>query len=65
MKLFLCFWVGDHGDRESYSVYYSELVQANNKEDALDKYLKSGKAFAYDEDTNKDYYGVIEMKPII
>lgn len=65
MKLFLCFWVGDGSDRESYSVYYSELVQANNKKEALDKYLNSGKAFAYDEDTYKEYYDVIEMKPII
>lgn len=34
-KFYLCFWVGDGGDRESYSVYYSKLVLANSKDEAL------------------------------
>lgn len=62
-KFYLCFWIGDGSDRESYSVYYSKLVLANNDEEALDKYLESGKNFTKND--NRDYYGVIEMMDII
>mgnify|MGYP001143049925 CR=1 FL=1 len=63
-KFYLCFWIGDDGgDRESYSVYYSKLVLANNSEEAIDKYLASGKNFSQND--NRDYYGVIEMNDII
>jgi hypothetical protein len=63
MKYFLCFWVGeDGGDRESYSVYYSYLVMADNKDEALLKYLTVNPR-RYDEDTisNKDLFGVREI----
>jgi len=65
-NLYLCFWIGDGGDRESYSVYYSKLVEANSEEEALEKYFKSGKAFAYqkDEPTDPSYYGVKKMNII-
>jgi hypothetical protein len=59
-KLYLCFWVGDGGDRESYSVFYSKLVLAGDKDEALDKYISSGKNFGQD----KEYYDAIEMKVI-
>lgn len=62
-KFYLCFWVGDGGDRESYSVYYSKLVLARSRNEALDKYISSGKNFAHHN--NKDYYDAIEMKDII
>jgi hypothetical protein len=62
-KFYLCFWVGDGCDRESYSVYYSKLVLANSEEEALDKYMASGKTYAQED--NRDYFGVIEMKDII
>jgi hypothetical protein len=63
-NFYLCFWIGpDGGDRESYSVYYSKLVEANSEEEALEIYFKSGKAFAYqkDEPTDPSYYGVKKM----
>lgn len=61
-NLYLCFWIGpDGGDRESYSVYYSELVEATSEKKALEIYLKSGKAFAYNEGDPIDYYGVEKM----
>lgn len=60
-KYYLCFWVGDGGDRESYSVYYSKLVIAGDEDEALDKYIKSDKKL----DPNKEFYDVIEMKDII
>ena len=62
-KFYLCFWVGDGGDRESYSVYYSKLVLAHSRDEALDKYISSGKNFA--QHNNKDYYDAIEMKDVI
>ena len=62
-KFYLCFWVGDGGDRESYSVYYSKLVLADNIDEALDKYIKSGKNVP--QHNNKDYYDAIEMKDVI
>jgi hypothetical protein len=62
-KFYLCFWVGDECDSESYNVYYSKLVLANSKEEALDKYMASGKTYAQED--NRDYFGVIEMKDII
>lgn len=57
-KFYLCFWVGvDGGDREAYNVFYSELVLAADKDEAIDKYISSGKNF-----TQKEYYDAIEMK---
>ena len=61
-KLFLCFWVGDGGDSESNSVWYSELVEASSKKEALKKYFASGKAFA---SSNEENYGVKEIEKII
>ncbi len=57
-KLFLVFWIGNGEDRESCSVFYSEIVQAVNEEKALDKYLElKGKV-------NREDYGVVEKKLI-
>lgn len=63
MKYFLCFWVGDGGDNESYNVYYSSLVIARNKSEALKKYFKEVKSDV-DEDSKK-YYKTLEMKNVI
>lgn len=60
-KLWLCFWVGDGSDRESYSTYYSTLVEAKTKEEALEIYLASDEKFA-NGDIND--YDAIEMKII-
>ena len=61
-KFYLCFWVGDGSDNESNNVYYSHIVIAENKDEALDKYIQSGHHFAQGD---KSLYGVIEMKNII
>lgn len=58
MKYFLCFWVGDGAD--CYNVFYSELVLARNKDEALEKYFASGKAFAYNGGANTNHYEAIE-----
>jgi len=42
-KYFLVFWIGDGGDRESNSVYYSCLVKANSKTEAIERYINSPK----------------------
>lgn len=59
-KIFLCFWVGDEADSESFSVYYAHIVYAKDEEEALDKYMTSGKQFA--QNVNRKFYGVREMK---
>ena len=60
-KLWLCFWVGDGGDSESHSTYYSNLVEAKTKSQALKKYLASGEAFASDDMSE---YDALEMEII-
>ena len=62
MKYFLCFFEGDGGDRESSSVYQSELVIAQNEDEALQKYFNNFKFPV--EEKQKSNYSVIEMKPI-
>ena len=67
-KLFICYWIGvDGGDRESYNVFYSEIVEAIDGDEALEKYFASGRAFAYDVNNPnpKEFYGAFEMKGII
>jgi hypothetical protein len=39
-NLWLVFWEGDGGDSESYSVFYSKIVNAKTKTEALEKYAK-------------------------
>lgn len=58
MKYFLIF-TGDEGSREDCSVYYSNLVIANNETDALNKY------FSKYTGIDKDRYEALEMKPIV
>lgn len=60
---FLVFWVGDGGDSESYSVYYSNIVSAPTKELAIREYVKKQDRLA-DTDValdniNYEYYGTI------
>jgi len=60
---FLVFWVGDGGDSESYSVYYSKIITAPTKELAIREYVKYLDRLADDDkslDTIKyEYYGTI------
>lgn len=37
MKNWIVCWVGDGGDSESYSVFYSKVVKAKTKSEALKK----------------------------
>lgn len=39
MKEFLVFWVGDGGDRESYNTYHSNIIQTQNKIEAIKHYI--------------------------
>ncbi len=59
MKEFLVFWVGDGGDRESCSVYYSTLVHAISETEAIDKYFNKFKP-----NHSRDQYDVLEMEPL-
>ena len=34
MKYYLIYWEGEGGDRESYSVFYSKLIQADSEIEA-------------------------------
>jgi len=45
-------WVGDGGDSESYSVFYTKVVQAETKDEALEKGI-SAMSFS---SVNKEHY---------
>jgi hypothetical protein len=74
MKYFIIYRHGS--DRESYSVFYSSLVIAENKESAIEKYCLQENGKPKDEDwedeeiTAKDFedeyngYGIRELIPI-
>lgn len=57
-KHFLVFWEGDGSDRESYSVFYSTLVKANSKEEALDKFIENSKHLSEED---KSFYDAYEI----
>jgi len=59
-KLFICFYVGDGSSSESYSTYYAEIVEAENREEAIDIYLSASKVF--NPTNKKSDYDAIEKK---
>jgi hypothetical protein len=58
-KIFLCFYEGDGGDSESHSTYYSEIISAENKNEAL---LKYDKISGFSSDGDLSIYNAIEKK---
>lgn len=60
MKYFLIFY-SDNGGREDCSVYYSTLVIAKDKKEAMDKYIAAENLSA-DEISELE---ALEMDPII
>lgn len=62
-KLFICAWEGDGGDRESCSIFYSKVVKAKSRKEALEKYFNSGEKFGESGDISK--YVAVEIRNII
>lgn len=62
---YLVFWIGDGGDRESNSVYYSKLIKGDNETDVIKKYISYSDNIdiekIYFDDYNKEYYGTIKV----
>ena len=52
-RQYFVFWEGDGGDSESHSAYYTVLVDALTKRDAIKKYLLSSNH--EDDLTEEDY----------
>jgi len=61
---FLVFWMGDGGDRESASVYYAMLVDAETNRDAKIKYLLSRDVNLIESDLTLEDYDNIGIVPI-
>lgn len=66
MKVYLVFWIGDGGDRESYNVYHSKIITGITKKEVIMKYVKSRDLLGDDEltDINYDYYGALLCKDL-
>lgn len=53
MKYFL-FFTQDKGNREDCSVYYSDLVEAENKDKAIEKYIRHSEISRVDYEVDFD-----------
>ncbi len=60
MKHWIVCWVGDGGDRESYSIFYSKVVKANTRDEALEKGMKN---LGFQSE-NKEHYHAEEINII-
>ena len=58
MNYYLVFY-SDNGNREDCNVYYSNLVIADDEDDAIDKYISSCR-----HKPDRDRLEALEMKPI-
>ena len=63
MKYYLCFWYDDGASSESHSAYYSHLVKARTKDEAIRKYFESEYNTWATDDIND--FDAVEMKNII
>lgn len=65
---FLVFWIGDGGDSESYSVYYSNIVSATTRQLAIREYVKKQDMLDDDDKSldniNYKYYGTLLCKKL-
>lgn len=63
MNYYLVYWIGDGGDNESYSVFYTRLTQAKDEDEAWKNVLPTIKK-EDDTNPNREYYGIKKIKLI-
>jgi len=61
MRDYLVFWVGDGGDRESCSVFYSNIISASSKTNAIEGYIR----YTHDIDNLIDLEEYMEENEIL